>query len=73
MASKDFYEQMNQAIEGLQRAAEESGEAQVQRFSTQGWQPIMRDGKRVGRVRIVMAEMTVTPAKKQRKPKAKKS
>lgn len=64
------------AIETLMTAlavqADATGETQTTQLSSGGWQPIIKDGKKVGRVRFAMLDITITPAKKKRKTKGGK-
>ncbi len=59
------------AIETLMTAlavqADATGETQTTQLSSGGWQPIIKDGKNVGRIRFAMMDITITPTKKKRK------
>ena len=55
----------------LKAQAESTGDAQTALVSTGGWQPIVKNGKTVGRMRFAAMEITVTaPKKAKRKKKA---
>ena len=58
-------------MQQLQDDAEETGEVQKTVISSGGMQPIIKDGKVVGRFQFASLEMTVTPKKKKRR-KARK-
>lgn len=54
-------------MQQLQDDAEKTGEVQKTVVSSGGMQPIIKDGKVVGRFQFAALEMTVTPKKKKRK------
>lgn len=59
-------------MQQLQDEAAKTGEVQKTFISSGGVQPIIKDGKVVGRFQFASLEMTVTSKKKTRKRKTKK-
>jgi len=58
----------------LQSQANQSGDTQTVSASSGGWIPVIKDGKKVGRMRFAMMDITITPKKKpKRKAKRVKS
>lgn len=59
---ESFEENFKSTTAAMMRRAQETGEAQMAHFSTDGWR-YLADGK--GRIRIENIEVTVTPIKKK--------
>lgn len=56
-------------MQQLQDDADKTGDVQKTVISSGGMQPIVKDGKVIGRFQFASLEITVTPKKKKRKTK----
>lgn len=60
---------MYELIKALVDQAEQTGETQTVSLDSDGWQDIIKNGKKVGRYRLSMAQITITAEKKKSKRK----